>query len=101
MHSSRFRLELATGFVRGYKCGVWAPGFEQFEGQELPLEIGNLCAKVPRERLGVGLLGSAANVQRSMHVSLGQPAEAPTRECSLCPGDDQKYRCLHEGRARA
>ena len=52
---------------------MWAPGFEQFEDQELPLVIWNQCAKVPRKRLGISLLGSAANVQH-----LGQPAEAPT-----------------------
>ena len=36
--------------LRGHTCGVWAPGFEQFEDMELPLEIRNLCAKVPRKR---------------------------------------------------
>ena len=39
--------------LRGYKCGAWAPGFEQFGDRELPLEIRNLCAKVPRKRLGI------------------------------------------------
>ena len=38
----------------GYKCGVWAPEFEQFEDQELPTEVRD-------------------------HVGLGQPAEAPTQ----------------------
>ena len=36
--------------LRGYKCGVWAPGFEQFEDTELPTEVRNLCLKVPRKR---------------------------------------------------
>ena len=31
-----------TGF-RGYKCGVWAPGFEQFEDAQLPMLVRNLC----------------------------------------------------------
>ena len=71
----RFACTLAEAAHRlqGYKCCVWAPGFEQFEDQELPLVIWKQCAKVPRERLGISLLGSAANVQH-----LGQPAEAPT-----------------------
>ena len=33
---------------RGYTCGVWVPGFERFEDQELPLEIRNMCTKVQR-----------------------------------------------------
>ena len=65
--------------LRGYKCFVWAPGFEQFEDQELPLEIWNLCMKVPRKRHGVSLLGSAANTEHCMHVGLGQPAQTPTQ----------------------
>ena len=72
------RLAQAGHRLRGCKCGVWALGFEQFEDRELPLEIRNLCAKVPRKRLGSSLLGSAANVQHCMHVDLGLPAEAPT-----------------------
>ena len=65
--------------LRGCKCGVWAPGFEQFEDAELPMEVRNLCLRVPRKRHGVSLLGSAANMQHCMHVGLGQPAEAPTQ----------------------
>ena len=65
--------------LRGHKCGVWAPGFEQFEDQELPTEIRDLCTRVPRKRHGVGLLGSAANTQCGMHVGLGQIAEPPTQ----------------------
>ena len=65
--------------LRGYKCGVWAPGFEQFEDAELPMEVRNLCLKIPRKRHGVSFLGSAANAQHCMHVGLGQPAEAPTQ----------------------
>ena len=48
---------------------------EHFEDQELPLEIRNLCTKVPRKRLAIGLLGSAANVQHTMHVGLSQLAD--------------------------
>ena len=62
----------------GYKCGVWAPGFEQYEGQELPTEVRDLCLRVPRKRHGVSLLGSAANMQYCMYVGLGQPAEPLT-----------------------
>ena len=65
--------------LRSYKCGVWAPGFDQFEDLEPPMEVRNLCLKVPRKRHGVGLLGSAANTQHCMHVGLCQPAEAPTQ----------------------
>ena len=50
--------------LRGYKCGVWAPGFEQLEDAELPMEFHNLRLKVPRN---------------CMHVGLGQLAEAPTQ----------------------
>ena len=63
--------------LRGYKCRVSAPGFEQFEDAESPMKVRNLCLKVPRKRHGVSLLGSAANTQHCMHVGLGQPAEAP------------------------
>ena len=35
---------------RGYKCGVWAPGFEQFEDAELPTEVRSMCLEVPRKR---------------------------------------------------
>ena len=65
--------------LRGYKCRVWAPGFEQFEDMELPTEVRNLSMKVPRKRHGVSLLGSAANTQHCMHVGLGQPVVAPTQ----------------------
>ena len=65
--------------LRSYKCGVWAPGFGQFEDAELPIEVRNLCLKIPRTRHVVSLLGSAANAQHCMHVSLGQPAEVPTQ----------------------
>ena len=64
---------------RSYKCGVWAPGFEQFEDAELPKEVRNLCLKIPRKRHGVSLLGSAANAQHCMHVGLGELAEVPTQ----------------------
>ena len=63
--------------LRGCKCGVWAPGFEQFEDQELPTEVRDLCTRVPRKRHGVSLLGSAANMQHCMRVGLGQPAQPP------------------------
>ena len=46
--------------LRSFKCGVWAPGFEQFEEAELPI-------------------GSAANAQHCMHVGLGQLAEVSTQ----------------------
>ena len=69
--------------LRGYKCGVWAPGFEQFEDQELPMEVRDLCTRVPRERHGVTLLGSAANMQYAMHVGLGQLAGPPKRLSGL------------------
>ena len=65
--------------LRSYKCAVRAPGFEQFEDAELPMEVRNLCLKIPRKRCGVSLLGSAANTQHCMHVGLDQPAEAPTQ----------------------
>ena len=64
---------------RRHKCGVWALGFEQFEDQQLPSEIRKLCTKVPRKRLAIGFLGSAANVQHTIHAGLGQMAEAPTQ----------------------
>ena len=64
--------------LRSFKCGVWAPEFEQFEDAELPMEVPNLCLKIPRKRHGMSLLGSAANAQHCMHVSLGKPAEVPT-----------------------
>ena len=73
-------LAVAGHWLRGYKCGVWALGFEQFEDQELPTEVRDLCTKVPRKRHGVRLLGSAANVQYCMHVGLGQPSEPPTTD---------------------
>ena len=63
--------------LRRYKCGVWAPGFEQFEDAEPRPEVRNLCLKIPRKRHGVSLLGSAANAPHGMHV--GQPAEVPTQ----------------------
>ena len=69
----------AGRILRCCKCGVWAPGFEQFEDAELPMEVRNLCLKIPRKRHGVSLLGPAANAQHCMHVGLGQPAEVPTQ----------------------
>ena len=45
----------------------------------MPNEVRDLCMKVPRKRHGVSLLGSAANMQCSMHVGLGQLAEPPTQ----------------------
>ena len=65
--------------LRGYRCRVLAPGFEQFEDEELPTEVRDLCVKVTRKRHGVSLLGCAANMQCCMHVGLGQPAEPPTQ----------------------
>ena len=65
--------------LRSYKCGVWAPGFEQFEDTELALEVRNLCLKIPRKRRVVSLLGSETNVQHCMEFILGQSAEAPTQ----------------------
>ena len=65
--------------LRGCKCSVWAPGFHQFEDAELPMEVRNLCLKVPRKRHGVSLLGSAVNTQHCTHVGLGQLAETPTQ----------------------
>ena len=43
------------------------------------MEVRDLCLEVPRKRLDVSLLGSAANTQHCMHVGLGQAAEAPTQ----------------------
>ena len=63
--------------LRSYTCGVWAPGFEQFEDTELPVEVRNLYLKVPGKRHGVSLLGSEADAKHCMEVGLGQPAEAP------------------------
>ena len=65
--------------LRGCKCGVRPPGFEQFEDAELPMEVRNLCLRVACKRHDVSLLGSAANTQHCMHVGLGQLAEAPTQ----------------------
>ena len=62
-----------------YKCGVWAPGFEQFEDAELPLSVRNLCLRIPRKRHGVSLLKSPANSQHCMQVGLGQAPEAPAQ----------------------
>ena len=64
---------------RVYKCGLWAVRLKHFKDREVPLEIRNLCTKVPRKRLGIGLLGSGANVQHATHVGLNQPDEAPTQ----------------------
>ena len=65
--------------LRGYKCGIWAPGLEQIEDQELPTEDRDLCTRVSRKRHGVSLLGSAANMQHGMHVGLGSLAEPPSQ----------------------
>ena len=65
--------------LRGCRCVVWAPGFEQFEDMELPTEVRDLCVRVPRKRHGVSLLGSAANTQHCMHIGLDQPSEPPTQ----------------------
>ena len=69
----------ASHRLRGYTCGVWASGFEQYENQELPTEVRDQCLEVPRKRLGVSLLGSAAKMLCCMSVGLGQPAEPPTQ----------------------
>ena len=63
----------------GYKCGVWAPGFEQFEDTWLPLSVRRLCLRIPRKRHGVSLFGSEANAQHCVQVELGQAPEAPTQ----------------------
>ena len=55
----------ASHRLRGYKCGVWAPGYEQFE--DAPTDVRNLCLTIPRKRHGVSLLGAAANTQHCMH----------------------------------
>ena len=68
--------------LRGHKCGVWAPGFEQVEDQELPTEVRDLCTRVPRKRHGVSLLRSAANMQYGMHVGLGQLLNRPHKRLS-------------------
>ena len=65
--------------LRSNKCGVWAPGFEQFEDAELPLSVRSLCLRIPRKRHGVSLQGSEANAQHCMQVGLGQITEAPTQ----------------------
>ena len=65
--------------LRSYKCGVWAPGFEQFEDAELPLSVRSLCLRIPRKRHGVSLLGSEANAQHCVQVEFGQALEAPTQ----------------------
>ena len=65
--------------LRGYNCGVWAPGFEQFEDLELPTEVRDLCMRVPRKQYGGSLHHSAANMRCCMHAGLGQPAEPPTQ----------------------
>ena len=57
--------------LRSYKCGVWALGFEQYEDQELPIEVRDLCLKFPRKRDGVSLLGYAANMLFCMNVGPG------------------------------
>ena len=69
----------ASHRLRSYKCGVRAPGFEQFEDAELPIEVRILCLKIPRKRHGVSLVGSAVNAQHCMHVGLDKPAEVPTQ----------------------
>ena len=79
-----------------YKCGVWAPGFEQFEDLELPTEVRNLCMSVPRKRHGVSLLGSAANMHYCMHVGLGQPAEAPHRRLRGWRRPSRRCRALRD-----
>ena len=53
-----------------------------------------LPTEVPRKRHGVGLLGSAANLQNCMHVGLGQPAEPPTQTTERggeSPGDPAEH----------
>ena len=79
-------LERHRGYVgeaghkfRGDTCSMWTPRFEQFEDQALPHEIKSLCAKVPKKGQGIELLGSAAHVQYTMHVGLGQHAKALTQ----------------------
>ena len=69
------------------KCGVWSLGCKQHENQNLPREIRGLCAKVPRERQGISLFGSAANAQQTTGVQQGELAETPAqtsaRPCEL------------------
>ena len=37
--------------LHSYKCRVWAPGFEQFEDAELPMEVRNLCFQSPAQAI--------------------------------------------------
>ena len=78
-NSSEDALADAGHRLRGYECRGWAPGFEQFEDAELPMEVQNLSLRFPRKRHGVSLLGSAANTQHCMHIGLGQPVDSPTQ----------------------
>ena len=54
--------------LRSHKCGVWAPGYEQFVDENLPRTVRDLCAKVPRGRQEIRLLGSSANAQYTTDV---------------------------------
>ena len=73
------------------KCGVWSLGCKQHENQNLPREIRGLCAKVPRERQGISLFGSATNDSKpraSSRVSLQKRRLRPAHDhvsCSLRP----------------
>ena len=51
---------------------------QQFEDNQLPSEVRNVCQMVSRKRMGISQLGSSSNVQHAMEVCLGQPAQAPT-----------------------
>ena len=59
--------------LRDYKCGWWAPGLEQFEDLELPMEVWNMWLKVTRKRHGVSLLWVC-----SEHAALHARRPGPT-----------------------
>ena len=43
--------------LRGYTCGVWAPGFEQFQDQELLVGVRDLCTRSHASDTGSASLG--------------------------------------------
>ena len=63
--------ELEATLARaGHGLRNCAPGYEQFEEWALPDAIRGLCMKLPRQRCGIELWGSAANAACTMQVGL-------------------------------
>ena len=76
--TSALWLRLATGSA-GTSAVCGRLGLSSSRTNNYRWRSGTWCTKVPRKRLGIGLFGSAVNVQHTMHAGLGQVAEAPTQ----------------------